>query len=500
MSGKKDWEVVAVLKQGEDVRKTTDEIFSRAITDCYRQYRAILADVTSAKDSAQNKTATLNEAAEDMFGDEGRKLLGEFRRVKESLSNQPVTDKGNALIDELSQLDNELKTADAKAQEIRYSIESKTLHDWQGRLERWYCDEEYRQAEALVRTYENLRSRRIDIERRMKKLLSDARQTASATRADSSQLENLATQIANLNATAQQRREADAFRQELRKALAAINNDYAEKFLPTDFATLRNSVENLISSNDASVLNSFQQQYANITDFQARLTKQVAIWQKQKDDAEALFTQLTKTAAEDFIAPVDLYSGKKNGQLINLFEYLNKFGGKDLGGKYAQQRDEAANLIRQEKFLESMSVMEKALDLVENARQEAVSLQESMQKKLRLAGTIGKVMRDLRYDGKTEFINGNPNDGVKIRCSIGDEVIDFQRVDIDENGNVVVNIDHQEGQGLNCAASWKDIAVRLTQAGIPLTDLHLENGRKILHPDNQAPATHGTVKQTKPAH
>lgn len=500
MSGRKESEVVAVLKQGEDVRKTTDEIFSREINNCYRQYRTILSDVTSAKDSAQNKTATLNEDAENMFGDEGRKLLEEFGRVKESLSEQPVTDEGNALINELNQLDNELKTADAESQAIRDSINKKTKYWYKGEYGAWQCDKEYEQAEALVETYKNLRSRRIDLERRMKKILSDARQTASATRADSSQLENLATQIANLNTTAQKRKEADAFRQELRNALDAINNDYAEKFLATEFTALKKSAESFCAGNDESVLNSFQQQYASITNFQARLTKQVAIWQKQKTDAESLFNQLMKTAAEDFVAPVDLYSGKKNGQRINLFEYLNMFAGKDLGGQYDQHLDEANDLIRQEKFLESMSVMEKALDLVENARQEAVSLQESMQKKLRLAGTIGKVMRDLHYDGKTEFINGNPNDGVKIRCSIGDEVIDFQRVDIDENGNVVVNIDHKESQGSNCAASWKDIAVRLNQAGIPLTDLHLEGGRKILHPAIQAPANQSTVKQTKAAH
>ena len=49
MSGRKDWEVVALLKQGEDVRKTTDEIFSRDITACYENYRSILGDVAFTK-------------------------------------------------------------------------------------------------------------------------------------------------------------------------------------------------------------------------------------------------------------------------------------------------------------------------------------------------------------------------------------------------------------------------------------------------------------------
>lgn len=471
MSGKKDWEVAAVLKQGEKVRKMTDDIFSREITDCYGRYREILKDVTNIKRSAENTTAELDGDAKEMFGVDGQKLVKEFAQVKKSLTEQSTTDKGKSVTAELAQLDKKLAEADAKAESIRDAIRNKS----------WYCDEEYEQARSLLWTYEGLRADRVKLEQRMKKILSDENQRVSSMRAESSRLKNLAEQIANMNAMAKKRKQADAFRKELQNSLDAVNASNAEKFFASDFAALKKETAQVISCGDDAVLASFQKQYAAITDFQARLAESVALWQKQKDDAQTLFEQMERVAAQNFFDPIDQYNEDKNGQRINLFDYLKIFGGKDLGGQFSRQLKEAANLIRQEKFLESMPIMTAAIDLAEAARQEVLTLQEAMLKKLELAGAIQNVMDDLRYNTDVEILNDNPNDGFKIKCDIGDEIINFDRVDIDADGNVVVNVDHKEGKGSNCAGAWSEIAKRLNDVGIPLTDVRMANGISVLH-------------------
>ena len=471
MSGKKSCEVAAVLKQGEKVRKMTDDIFSKEIADCYERYCTILDDVTNMKNAAADATVELDEEAKKMFGVDGKKLVAEFASVKKFFSEQSVTDKGKAVMSELKQLDKKLMAADAQAQSIRDAIRGKD----------WYCDAEYAQAQELLRTYKGLRSERVNLERHMKKILSDEEQRLSSTRAASSRLKNLSEQATNMNATAKKRKQADAFRQELHSALKTIDTANAEKFFKSEFTALKQSMAQFVARGDEGVLTSFQKQYSAIADFKARLTERVALWQKQKDDAQAAFERMERVAVQDFSDPIDSYNGDMNGRRIPLFDYLKKFGGRDLGGEYARQREEAVTLIRQEKFLDSMTIMSSAIDLAESARQEALTVQENMLKKLELAGAIQDVMDDLRYDTDLEIINGNPNDGFKITCNIGDETIDFERVDIDSDGKIVVNVDHTEGRGSNCSGAWNDISKRLNEAGIPLTDVRMANGASVLH-------------------
>lgn len=481
MSGKKSCEVAAVLKQGEKIRKMTDEIFSREIFDCYGRYCDLLKDVADIKRVAQNTTAELESEAKEMFGGDGQKLFGEFTRVKKSLAEQVVTDKGKPVTAELSQLDRKLEAADAQAQSIRNAIRNKD----------WYCDAEYNQAQALLRTYENLRSERVKLERRMKKILSDEKARETSARADSSRLKNLAQQLANMNAMAKKRKQADAFRKELKSALAAIDEANAEKFFAAEFSNLKKTTKQILSQSDDAVLSSFQKQYAAISDFQARLAERVALWRKQRDDAQATFEQMEHAAAQSFLDPIDVYNEETNAKSINLFDYLKTFGGKDLGGQYSRQRQEAARLIQQEKFLDSMSIMSAAIELAESARQDALNLQEAMLKKIELAGAIQGVMDDLRYDTDLQIINDNPNDGFKISCNIGDEVIDFQNVNIDADGNVVVNVDHKEGKGANCSGAWNEISKKLNEAGIPLTDVRMQSGASVLHVGQVATSSPG---------
>ena len=471
MSGKKSCEVAAVLKQGEKVRKMTDDIFSKEIADCYARYRSVLDEVTNMKNEAEDATIELDEEAKKMFGADGKKLIADFARVKKFFGEQFVADEGKAVMSELSQLDQKLSAADAQAQSIRDAIRNKD----------WYCDAEYAQARELLRTYEGLRSERVNLERRMKKILADAEQRLSSMRAESSRLKNLAEQATNMNATAKKRKQADSFRKELQSALTAIDTANAEKFFKSEFTALKQSTSQVVARGDEGVLTSFQKQYSAIADFKARLTERVALWQKQKDDAQAAFERMERAAAQNFPDPIDSYNGEANGRRINLFDYLKIFGGKDLGGEYFRQREEAVRLIRQERFLDSMTIMSTAIDLADSARQEALTVQENMLKKLELAGAIQDVMDGLRYNTDLQIINDNPNDGFKITCNIGDETIDFERVDIDAEGKVVVNVDHTEGKGSNCSGAWNEISKRLNVAGIPLTEVRMANGAGVLH-------------------
>lgn len=472
MSGRKSGEVAAVLRQGESVRKMTDGIYSREIQNCRKDYLACLDSERQIKSELASYTANLDSAAVEMFGADANSRLDEFNKLKNSAEKISLSDESQSVISELSQIDSELKAADDEAESIRQSIKSK--HNG------WYCDDEYRRAKKLVKTYSNLRDRRVNLERKMKNLLTAENKKLSSLQSSKSQIKNLSSQISDMNAVATKRKEADSYRQELRGALSAISANDAQKFFATEYNQLNQNIKNAISGSDDAVLNSFKNSYEQINNFQKRLTERVALWKKQKQDAENLFEQLNHVAAEKLVGPVDYYNDGENGLKVGMFDYMKTYGGKDFSAEYSNFHDKAANLIRQENFLDAMETIQAAIEFVENVRQEALQLQESMLKKTELAGAIQDVMVELRYDTNLEIIDDNPNNGFKITCKAGDEIIDFNRVNIDDAGKVTIDIDHQESSGSQCGDAWKDIAQRLNDIGIPLVGVKTENGDNVL--------------------
>ena len=195
MSGRKSTEVAAVLKQGESVRRLTDDVYSREIQRCYAQYLESLNGERKIQSSAAVEVA-LETEAQEMFGAEGNALVGEFRTLKQNLQRQTVTDNGKAVLEGLERLDSKLKAADDEADSIRQAIRNKN----------WYCDDEYRRAQNLVATYGELRDERVKLERQMKNLLTAENQKLSAMRESSTRLENLVQQLENMNATAKKRK------------------------------------------------------------------------------------------------------------------------------------------------------------------------------------------------------------------------------------------------------------------------------------------------------
>ncbi|MDY6349122.1 MAG: hypothetical protein SPL62_01290, partial [Selenomonas sp.] len=131
-------------------------------------------------------------------------------------------------------------------------------------------------------------------------------------------------------------------------------------------------------------------------------------------------------------------------------------------------------------FQDGMVPLREALKLAEAARDAATDLQEAMLQKMELTCAIQDVMEDLQYSFHTRPIDDNPNNGYRIKCEVGDEIIDFDRIDIDEGGGIVVNIDHTEATGGSCHNSWKEIATKMREAGIPVTDVKLASGTSVL--------------------
>lgn len=473
MSGRKSSEVAGVLEQGEKVRKLTDELYSQQIQNDKQELMGIVSKIEELLDKNNGLTADLSEAAASMFGEDGQKLVGDFCVIKDNMAKITLPKNAmNMAEKELARLDGELIRADAEAEQIRTAI--------RGKRNGWYCDEEYAAAKKLLKVYQKLRDERLNLQHNMTKQKTDTQQILHALSADVRQMEKLQKQISDMNTTAKKRLEAEHMREELRNLLQAIPADNAKKFFDEEYAKLVTDTEKKVQENDDAVLASFNIQYGVLSGFIGKLQKRVEEWTRQKADAEGLIHEVEKLADFDLIGPVEYYNDGENGSRTELFAYLKEYAQKDLRPQYEKKLHEAKSHIEREEFIDAMTPLNEAAAFIQGVRDEAIALQDAMLKKTELAGTIQDVMEGLRYDINTEFIDDNPNNGYRITCTAGDEIIDFDCIDIDDDGKIIMKIDHTEAMGGTCGASWQEIAKKLQDAGIPVTNVTMENGRSIL--------------------
>ena len=197
-------------------------------------------------------------------------------------------------------------------------------------------------------------------------------------------------------------------------------------------------------------------------------------------DAERKAALITE---EGFVDAVDFSNDGNAAEKIKLFEYIPYYKECDAEQRYNDKCSKANRMMQAENFVEAKKMYEEAGNIASEARDMALELQESMIKKTKLTEAICDVMQnDLHYDVDITDINGHDcSDGLRLVCKAGDEIIDFTRIDYDDQGNPIVDIDHTESYTGNCRTSWKDITKALRENGIPITDVRLTaTGASIL--------------------
>ena len=468
MSGRKSSEVCDVLKQGEAIRRMTDGTIDRQIENDLDEFRQFDSKIKALRSTS----IAIDPSAEarKMFGGELEASIRDFDNLRAELRTIASSGGAEEIRHRLGELNSRLRSADAEAENIRRSIRDKD----------WYCDEEYDRAKALVRQYKQLREQRVRLQHDMTQIAQSTRQQSNRAQSIVNRMNDLKARLDNLNEVARKRQESDTMRRELRQMIAAIPMEWAGKFFEIEFAKLKSAVERAVADNDDNLIRDFQNICGEVTNFGNKLNARIEEWKNQKADAESWRDKVMSLADFQLIDPIEYYNRGEDGDKTELFAYIERYGGKDFRAEFKKHLDAATNALRNENFLESTAQFKEACDAVTAARDYATELQENMLKKTELAGAIQNVMSDLKYNIELSILNDNPNDGYRITCSIGDEVIDFDRVDIDGEGKVIVDVNHTEAIGGTCQNSWQNIARRLQDEGIPIMDVKTGDGRSVL--------------------
>ncbi|MFI3211405.1 MAG: hypothetical protein R3Y64_10210, partial [Peptostreptococcaceae bacterium] len=178
--------------------------------------------------------------------------------------------------------------------------------------------------------------------------------------------------------------------------------------------------------------------------------------------------------------PMDYARNGDKANQIDVVKFLNQFA---KGAYVSELNDSIANikgLIDAEKFDTANEESNKTIEILEKSMAFATLKQENLVKNTTLTLDIRNVMRKMNYEVSATKIDGDITNGFSITCKSGDEIIDFDKVMIDDEGKVIIDIDHTESLTGSCANKWDKIQAAFINEGILMQDV-TKNGRSILN-------------------
>lgn len=473
MSGKKSTEVADLLQQGWAARELTNN----RLDDAIRKYaESVLKDnkELSGLQAQAGASETLNSDANGMFGTEGQKKVQEAATLLHKLQSAVIVEKNaKESAQELKRFAADLRKYDSEAADIRRAIANK--YD--------YCNREYTQASALKKKYEKLAADRRALENALKREAAVAHDVLLEAQKVFSQFEAVNKAVRDMNVMAANRKQAEAIRKQITEYKQGIDGKWANKFWQQEYSALMQKTEQALRMSDAQLIEEAADIQGQLNTFSSRLIARIAQWEQEKQaalDAERKAALITE---EGFVDAFNFSNDGDTAERIKLFEYIPYYRECDAEQRYNDKCSKATQMMQSENFVEAKKLYEEAGNIASEARDIALALQESTIKTTQLTEAICDVMeKDLHYDVEITEINGHDcADGLRLVCKAGDEIIDFTRIDYDEQGNPVVDIDHTESYSGNCRASWKDITKALRKNGIPITDVRLSaTGESVL--------------------
>ena len=472
MSGRKKSEVQDLLRSGEKIRNATGDDIDKAIDAAIKNISDKATIVEECKKSIPGEQAC-TEAALDLFPSEAKKQMVALQSLKKELSNCKVDVKAaaqaNKELEDIKQL--QIKN-DREAASIRSALAGKSH----------YCDDEYKRASVLQKSYKMNSDKRREIKQSVSSQSIDADANANKARRIAKEIMSCQEAINGLNIAAENRIKADFLKKSMTHDMGKIDQAFADKFFHDEYVELKNDIKISLDKSDEVFLEGATVVMQKLSAFIGKLNNRIAEYHQQKADADDMANNAKELLKRGFITPEDYLQEGLDGEKTALFEYLDKYIPNDYNEKIVNILKEADAHYAQEEFVKAQELYKEAYQLANEANDKAINLQESLLKKTELTFTIRDTMYNLMYDVDVQAINGNPAEGFKITCNMGDEIIEFTKIDYDSDGKPVIDINHTESRTGNCGASWRTISDALEKENIPVGDIYtVIDGKSVIH-------------------
>lgn len=487
MSGRKASEVSSLLSRGAEARRAGQTNFNSITSSSKSNIEKKEKEIKSIVDDIKNINLNISSDAKNEFSEEAKQLGDDLESIKKKaiLKGYDV----NFIDSGIKEVTSKLKRADNESAELRNIIRAKPH----------YCDPEYARADKLVKEYRDINRLQNSIKDKANRLSNEIDVDLSNTKALLSQAKGIEKNIQELNKKAIEvvnlRKEANKAKDFIVSMVSDIDSSIANKFMKNEYEEVVKLKDKLLNSEDKYVIENINNISEKISIFKNNLQKIHEEFEAKKSEAEQTLKSVEESILKNkFYNPMEFIKNDKEAKQIELFTFLNIY----VKGQFVNEIEEGINnaqdLINKENFEGANDISKSTMELIEKAVNYATVKQENILKNAYIALDIRNVMRNMNYKTNASIIDNDITNGFRITCEVGDELIDFDKVFVDDDGKPTIDIDHTESVSGTCANKWPAIQQGLADAGIFVKDI-TKNGVSVIDKNRKIENHH--VRETR---
>ena len=261
----------------------------------------------------------------------------------------------------------------------------------------------------------------------------------------------------------------------MKELFDTIDKNIAQKFMSSEYKSLE---KEFFSTDKNNIESKFNFLKSNLETFTEELNNRYNTYLFKKEKAESIFKEFGETQSEYNLNSIESYIRNKE-DFMDMYSFAETY---KVNGVSKENFEENFNrikkLLQEEKFDEAYLLTEKANEDLIKEQNILNKEYERILKQTEYAKRVAEAGRDAGYDIKISASEDGIQDGINIKLTMGDEIIDFEPR-IDSEGKYSLDIDHTESVSGNCQNKMKEVMKNLLGKGVLISDI-IKEGQSLV--------------------
>ena len=236
-----------------------------------------------------------------------------------------------------------------------------------------------------------------------------------------------------------------------------IDKNIAQKFMADEYKNLE---KEFFSVDKNNIEHKFSFLKSNLENFTEELRNRYNTFLFKKEKAENIFKEFEETQSGYNLNSIESYIKNKE-DLMDMYSFAEAYKVNGVSREdFEANLNKINKLIQEEKFDEAYLLTEKANENLIKEQDILSKEYERILKQTEYAKRVAEAGRDAGYNIKISASEDGIQDGINIKLTMGDEIIDFEPR-IDGEGNYSLDINHKESVSGTCQHKMTEVMKNL---------------------------------------
>lgn len=270
-----------------------------------------------------------------------------------------------------------------------------------------------------------------------------------------------------------------------------IDKNIAQKFMADEYKNLE---KEFFSVDKNNIEHKFSFLKSNLENFIEELRNRYNTFLFKKEKAENIFKEFEETQSGYNLNSIESYIKNKE-DLMDMYSFAEAYKVNGVSREdFEANLNKINKLIQEEKFDEAYLLTEKANENLIKEQDILSKEYERILKQTEYAKRVAEAGRDAGYNIKISASEDGIQDGINIKLTMGDEIIDFEPR-IDGEGNYSLDINHKESVSGTCQYKMTEVMKNLLGKGVLISDI-IKEGQSLVFKEKLRNAEKKNKKET----